>query len=376
VPAEGGCFVAGLNGNNEVPPSGSSATGAAAFVLTPADPLTTTRRLNYYIEFTSNTLGTPNNAHIHKGAPGVSGPVVVPLAVGSPVSGTVTLTSTDDLLAGLLYVNIHTGARPDGELRGQILPGGGCFSATLSGAQETPSNDSPGTGSGIFLLVPPDPLTTTQKLVYHVEFTGTVGTEVNQHIHRGARGVAGPVVIPLPPGQQKNGVLTLNAGLVADLLAGRLYVNIHSSIVVPGELRGQIEPLGGRCYTATLSGAQENPPNTSTATGYGFFTLTPATVTTTTLQLTYQISFTTSLSQTNAHFHKGAPGISGPVAIPLPLGTPISGVLTPTVQQASDLISGLYYVNIHSNTFVLGEIRGQVVQTKCSTMSLPISTRP
>jgi hypothetical protein len=372
VPSQAGCFVAGLNGKNETPPSGSDATGFAGFVLAPADPMTTTRKLNYYIVFTA-LLGPEIQAHIHRGAPGVAGPVVAPLPLGNPISGTITLTSTADLLAGLLYVNIHSGPRPDGEIRGQILPGGGCFSAALNGTNETPSNGSPGTGTGIFLLIPPDPLTTTQKLVYHIEFTGTVGTETMAHIHKGAPGVSGGVLIPLLLGKHKDGVLSLNAQSVSDLLAGLLYVNIHTNIVVNGELRGQIMPLGGRCYTATLIGANENPPNTSAAAGYGFFTLLPSTLTTT-LKLTYQISFTKILSETGKHIQKGAPGINGNDIIVFPLGSPKAGVIALSRQQAADLISGLYYLNIHSQAFTQGQIRGQIVQTRCSTLFAPIIT--
>jgi hypothetical protein len=373
VPSQGGCFVAGLNGKNETPPSGSDATGFAGFVLAPADPMTTTRKLNYYIAFTT-LLGPETQAHIHRGAPGVAGPVVVPLPLGSPISGTITLTSTADLLAGLLYVNIHSGPKPDGEIRGQILPGGGCFSAALNGTSETPSNSSPGTGTGIFLLVPPDPVTTTQKLIYHIEFTGTLASETMAHIHKGAPGVSGGVLISLPLGKQKDDVLSLNAQTVSDLLAGLLYVDIHTGIVVNGELRGQIMPLGGRCYTATLTGANENPPNNSTATGYGFFTLLPSTLMTTTLQLSYQISFTKILSETGKHIQKGAPGINGNTVIVLPLGSPRAGVIGLTQQQAINLMSGLYYLNIQSQAFTQGQIRGQIVQTRCSTLFAPLIT--
>jgi hypothetical protein len=365
-----------MNGSNEVPPTGSNATGLGAFVLAPTDPTTTTRKLTYSIAFT-NTLGPETQAHIHKGAPGVSGPPIIPLPLGNPKQSTLSLNAQNvaDLLAGLLYVNIYTGAITDGEIRGQLLPGGGCFSATLSGASETPPNASPGTGTGTFVLVPPDPMTTTQKLVYHIEFTGTVGAEQEAHIHKGAGGVSGPIIIPLPLGKQKDDVLSLTGQQVSDLLAGLLYVNIHTNIVVFGELRGQIVPLGGSCYTATLSGASETPRNSSAAVGHGLFTLLPSTLVTTTLKLTYQISFTTTLSETQAHLHKAQPGVGGPIAIGLPTGNPKSGVLTLTSQQAADLMSGLYYVNIHSTTFLQGEIRGQVVQTRCPTLFFPYIRR-
>jgi len=372
--AQGGCFIAGLNGKNEVPQSGSDATGIAAFVLAPTDPTTTTRKLNYYMSFTTNTLGTQTEAHIHKGAPDVSGPVVVPLSIGNPVSGTVSLTSTADLLAGLLYVNIHTTAKTAGEIRGQILPGGGCFSANISGASETPESFGPGKGSGTFLLVPPDPVTSTRKLIYDIEFSNLLGPETMAHIHKGAPKVSGPVIEPLPLGSPKQGVLNIQAQTAADLLAGLLYVNIHSLVLMNGEIRGQILPFGGGCYSATLSGSTEVPPNASTAIGRGTFFLSPSTLTTT-LKLAYSITFSTTLIATAAHIHKAPPGVAGDIVIPLPTSNPISGTVALSQTQAADLMSGLYYVNIHSGTFTQGEIRGQIVQDKCKTIFLAAAAR-
>jgi hypothetical protein len=379
--AQGGCFIAGMNGSNEtaarINPQAVStlATGIAAFVLSPSDPLTTTRKLTYSIAFT-NTLGPETAAHIHKGAPGVSNPPLIPLPLGNPISGTLSLSGENvaDLLAGLLYVNIHTGPNPNGEIRGQILPGGGCFSANISGASEVPESYNQSTGNGIFLLVPPDPLTTTRKLIYDISFSGLLGLESNAHIHKGAPGVSGDIVEPLPPGSPKQGALDIDAQTATDLLSGLLYVNIHSLIVVAGEIRGQILPFGGGCYSAALSGSNETPANASTATGGGTFFLSPSTLTTT-LKLAHVITYSTTLTPTMAHFHKAQPGVAGPIAIPLPLSRPISGTLTLTQAQAADLIQGLYYVNIHSATFTQGEIRGQIVQTKCKTVFLPFAGR-
>jgi hypothetical protein len=370
--AQSGCFVAGLNGKNEAPQSGSDATGIAAFVLAPTDPTTTTRKLDYYISFTTNTLGTQTDAHIYKGAPGVSGTEVAPLSVGNPVSGTVSLTSTADLQAGSLYVNIHTTAKPDGEIRGQILPGGGCFTSSLSGRQETPPNTGIATGAGIFLLAPPDPLTTTQQLLYHIAYTNTSSLTVGAHIHRGARGVAGPILHSLPTTNPITGTVSLTAQEISDLVAGLLYVNIHTGLVQAGEIRGQIEPQA-TCYTATLAGANETPPNSSAATGSGVLRLTPTSATTRTLS--YVISYSSTLTPTLGHIHKAAPGVAGNVVIPFKLSNPISGTLALNNQQVIDLVSGLYYVNLHSAIFTQGEIRGQVVPVGCASEYLPLSRR-
>jgi len=220
------------------------------------------------------------------------------------------------------------------------------------------------------LLLPPDPITSTRKLIYDVEFANLLGPETMAHIHKGAPKVSGPVIEPLPLGSPKQGVLNIQAQTAEDLLAGLLYVNIHSLILMNGEIRGQILPFGGGCYSATLSGSTETPPNASTATGHGTFFLSPSTLTTT-LKLAYAINYSTTLTPTMAHIHKGAPGIPGGIVFPLSTSNPITGTLTLNQQQAVDLMSGLYYVNIHSGIFTQGEIRGQIVQSACKTVFLP-----
>ena len=63
--------------------------------------------------------------HIHRGAPGVNGPIVFDL--GNPVSPVeavwsgMTAGDVADLMAGNLYVNVHASGRPAGEIRGQVV---------------------------------------------------------------------------------------------------------------------------------------------------------------------------------------------------------------------------------------------------------------
>jgi hypothetical protein len=111
-------------------------------------------------------------------------------------------------------------------------------------------------------------------------------------------------------------------------------------------------------YKATLSGANEATPNSSTATGTGTLTFN-----TTTKIFTITVTHTLA-SPTAGHIHKGAVGISGPVVYPFSsLVSPItitSAALT--TEQEADLTAGLYYVNLHSAAFPGGEIRGNLIK--------------
>ena len=91
------------------------------------------------------------------------------------------------------------------------------------------------------------------------------------------------MVSPLPFSHNPiTGTIGLSSQNIADLVAGLLYVNISTGLVQLGEIRGQIDAASRRCFTATLAGANEIPPNASTATGSGVFTLSGTNATTST----------------------------------------------------------------------------------------------
>lgn len=109
---------------------------------------------------------------------------------------------------------------------------------------------------------------------------------------------------------------------------------------------------------ASLNGAQEMPPNGSTATASGKATVDMAThVLTATLT-------STGMAGTAAHIHNGALGSNGPVVFPLtetPAGSGHwSTTVTLTREELHLLMAGNYYFNIHSATYPNGEIRGQI----------------
>jgi hypothetical protein len=111
--------------------------------------------------------------------------------------------------------------------------------------------------------------------------------------------------------------------------------------------------------TATIDQAQETPPSGSAGTGQGCFVLDVAAHT-----LTFNITYSgLGSAETASHIHQGAPGVPGPVLIPLPLGSPKIGTVATTAPIEAALLANNTYVNIHSMTFGGGEIRGQILVT-------------
>jgi hypothetical protein len=113
-------------------------------------------------------------------------------------------------------------------------------------------------------------------------------------------------------------------------------------------------------FKADLKGSSENPPNQTAGTG----TVT-ATYDTGTKVLTWDGTYTGLTGPaTAAHFHGPAEaGKNAGVAVPIaPPTTPLHGTATLTDAQASDLMAGMWYVNVHTEANKGGEIRGQLTK--------------
>jgi hypothetical protein len=107
-----------LESAQEVPPNDSAGTGTADISFD-----TESKKLDWTIEY-SGLTGDVTGAHFHgPAAKSDNADVAVPMEdTNSGATGTATLTDaqTADLVAGRYYVNIHTAAHPDGEIRGQV----------------------------------------------------------------------------------------------------------------------------------------------------------------------------------------------------------------------------------------------------------------
>lgn len=112
-----------LSGAQQVPPVKTSGAGTAHLTYN-----SKTREITW--DITYKDLSSPvTMAHFHHAAAGKDGPVVLWLTkkgkpVSSPIKGHAKLSAADAkmLMAGDLYINLHTKDHPAGEIRGQVTP--------------------------------------------------------------------------------------------------------------------------------------------------------------------------------------------------------------------------------------------------------------
>ena len=111
--------------------------------------------------------------------------------------------------------------------------------AELSGKAEVPANDSKATGSVTATFD-----TDSKKLTWKGSYSGLSGPATAAHFHTGEAGKNGGVAVPIFAGAAAKspfeGSATLTDVQAADLLAGKLYANIHTEANKAGEIRGQL----------------------------------------------------------------------------------------------------------------------------------------
>ena len=125
------------------------------------------------------------------------------------------------------------------------------FEATLTGAAETPPVTTSASGTSTIII-------DGDETSYRVEVQG-VNNATAAHIHAGAPGVAGPPVVFLfqtsTPLTVQNGLLATGTFDATDMIPsanisydsllslirrGNAYVNVHTTLRPPGEIRGQL----------------------------------------------------------------------------------------------------------------------------------------
>ena len=400
-------YTANLTGSQEVCPKISTGYGSVEAILTGNTLKVSGSFANMIGKFDANVAG---GAHIHFAPAGRNGGVELLLTTrptGDLKGGTFrasdnTFTLTDGQVSYLqsreLYINIHTTVFASGELRGQLLPAADAYyQANLLGINEVPTNNSSATGN-VLLELRGNQLVATGAFE---GFSSEVATDLagGGHIHRGFAGRNGDIelIFDITLDEDQRGgrleavknTFTLTPGQLTYLKQQELYINFHSQVNRPGEVRGQIAPLGATYFVGNLEGEQEVPAINVPSNGR--------------VHITYdgqnaiyvsgafndlQGDLNTDLAG-GGHIHLAPRGANGPVIFPLDIQLaadkrnavflPQNNKFVLNSEELEALFTEGLYVNIHSRVNVPGEIRGQIVgQTieACGNPDLAINLCP
>jgi hypothetical protein len=236
-------YDAHLAGPAVVPPTGSTAFG---YVTAGVNSAETTVYFGIY--FTG--LSGPNSSvHVHAPADsGSTGPIVFDF----PISGQTTASSTSltavsptqlaHLKNGLWYVDVHSAAFPNGEIRGNFRPSSP-FVGWMDGVQPLTPSGVAATGVA---RIGVDALSTPMEMFLMVSYSTLSGTPMGIHIHGPALpGATGPILRSIGgnPGVNANfySFGSITPSELAELRAGLWYFDVHSAAHPDGELRGQLK---------------------------------------------------------------------------------------------------------------------------------------
>jgi len=162
------------------------------------------------------------------------------------LSGWITGITWDDaieLLEGNIYINVHTVANPNGEVRGQVyryMREG--YTIALDGAQQVPVANTTAVGAGIISV-------DRGQTNAHIMFVATPDMVESAHLHVGVSGTNGPVVFDMGSLIMDNAVFTywkstdatpFTTANSVQLRNDSIYLNVHTMDFPNGEVRGQV----------------------------------------------------------------------------------------------------------------------------------------
>lgn len=236
----GRAFAVALTGETEIPAGDPVATGTATVRLRAGQG-----QLCY--QLAAKNLPAAVAAHIHKAASGATGPVVVPLntpdAAGTS-SGCASVART--LVTAILadpasyYVNVHTAEFPAGAVRGQ-LTGTSTASLGTSFTLDLKGTSEPNATGTAAIRIRKD----AGLVCYRLRAANVTLPTTAAHIHRGAAGTNGPVVVPLTaPGADgsSSGCVATAPALIDEIIGNPagFYVNVHTTEHPAGAIRTQL----------------------------------------------------------------------------------------------------------------------------------------
>jgi plastocyanin len=333
----------------------------------------------------SGLANTLTNAHLHYGAAGVSGPVAVgimDLRDGNAFQGKLDVGSIpgsflDSLDMGRVFVLLHTDAYPADEIRGQLVPAKPlAFDTWLNTGNEVTGVDPATPGARGLASVQVNG--TTDTLWFSILLDSLSDELTGAHFHLGMENEDGPVVVPLTDfihGNSITGWLSRDDEMflgdmgfnefITDMLKGNIYLNLHTALNPPGEVRGQVSRLSGSGIVYNICSGQVNTEvkGTNEARGTGVVALTRD-------GMLHYLAATEGLNGhvIAAHFHNAPAGMdSGPVHTLTAEDSVLMGYwkdesLTPELVQAFK--TGDMYIMFHTDVNPAGDARGQVLYNR------------
>lgn len=240
-------FNATLRGSAEAPGPGDPDGEGTGVILFNSD------RSMAIVEIEVDAIGTNfAGAHIHEGAIGVPGPIVINITAAGAFSMegrlrtslTVDPATADAIIANpaAFYLNVHTTEFPGGAIRGQLAPVARSLRTSLSGGAEPGGGDTNGSGNATVVFS-----SGHEQAFIDVSVINVDGITM-AHIHRGAAGVIGPPVVSITSVDDTfvDGSISVLRDVDPDLAAEILsnpagfYVNVHSTAFPDGAVRGQL----------------------------------------------------------------------------------------------------------------------------------------
>lgn len=234
------------------------------------------------------------------------------------------------------------------------------FSIPLEGAQHVPPITTEATGHCVGVL-------SVDQSTFSVTCTHDVQGTTASHIHAGVAGENGGIIFPFDsPESPISQSFEVSPDEVTTLLAGGFYVNVHSQTNAEGEIRGQITGPAEKSLSFVLSGSQAVPPVATQASGQCSAALDNATL---------AVSCTHNVQEVSAaHIHDANAGINGGVLLPFSSpDSPIIEVFDLFEDEVAKLKSQNLYVNVHSEAFPGGEVRGQMAAAEDTAFNFVVS---
>jgi uncharacterized protein (TIGR03437 family) len=370
-------FLELMQAGNEVPAINDTSSGNVivwVHVLRDASGNVVSGSVDFDISTRFSSAVTITGLHIHNGAAGVNGPIVIPTDVNGtdksiavdgagrvriqkqvqfPSSSPAIAVSTiTDLLANpeSYYVNIHTTVNGGGAMRGQLMRAESrVFSGLMQTANEIPPVPAKGSAVGNVMLLRGQNSAGNRlaTAIFNVDYAGvdpgTIFTGL--HIHNGVSTVNGPVIINT--GLSGTNTVTvdstgggninipvfmspLDASFATELATvdslytdpRNQYINIHTTVFSGGMMRDQMRNTEAVTFKVTMKPDNEVPPVTgltatspAAVTAYVARDATGAPVGGAVLYDVDYRGFPPSTTFTGLHIHRGAAGANGSIVI-------------------------------------------------------------